>query len=132
MRILLHSFLAGLGAIALVSVLGYFIRPGGDTHLGPFIYVVLAVVYFVCHIFGTVVANLCAQRLDAIGSRSFLALSVSFLAISASNVGAFVLINKVVIGCWVWEASFAWLVSSLVVGVVAASVFVFGSKFRPA
>ncbi len=118
MRILLHSFLAGLGAIALVSVLGYFIRPGGDTHLGPFIYVVLAVVYFVCHIFGTVVANLCAQRLD--------------LAISASNVGAFVLINKVVIGYWVWEASFAWLISSLVVGVVAASVFVLGSKFRPA
>src|SRR5258706_15680357 len=77
MRILLHSFLAGLGAIALVSVLGYFIRPGGDTHLGPFIYVVLAVVYFVCHIFGTVVANLCPQGLVAIGSRSFLALSVS-------------------------------------------------------
>src|SRR5437588_6719232 len=130
MRPVFWSFLAGLIAILAVSVLDYLLVPAGDTHLGPFIHVLLAVTYFLCLLLGTAVAKLCAVSLREVAARRVLPLCCSFLAILICNVGAFLVISRAILGYWVWEASIWWLAPSLVVGFVAASVFIYGYRIR--
>jgi hypothetical protein len=130
MRPVFWSFLAGVVAILAVSVLDYLLIPAGDTHLGPFIYVLLAVAYFLCLLLGTAVAKLCTVSLREVAARRVLALCCSFLAILTCNVGAFLLAYRAILRYWVWEASVWWLVPSFVVGFVAASVFVYAHRFR--
>src|SRR5215213_6904092 len=132
MRPVFSSFLAGIIAILAVSAVEYLLTPAGDTHLGPFVYVLLAVAYFLCLLLGTAVAKVCAESLREVAARRVLALGCSFLAILICNVGAFLLIYRSILGYWVWEASVWWLAPSLVVGLVAASVFIYGYRVRTA
>jgi hypothetical protein len=120
------TFLAGLGACVGMSGLLYLLYPEGDMILGALVYFLLFLVLVLGHFFGLLAAKLCTVYSQKVGSRQFLMPIASFLAIFGTNVAAFVLIVRAVLRYWIWDESLYLLIPSTVVGVIAASVFVYG------